>query len=373
MAALLVVVLSLGSSIALLASPSAAQDDGDMLLLRTTAGDILAELYPEAAPLTVAQITALVEAGAYDSMPFVRVIDGFVTQAGLVESHLNPPASAEQLALAQNLPLEIDPAFLHTRGVLSMARWAEPDSGTSSFSIVLGDYPHMDGEYTVFGRVIEGMPVADILATIATGENDAPVQAIEIWDAEIGTESELRRVDGFTTLPTADTAEWFAQAEAVPGIATGSTVTTDGGVNSTRSTTPGVVAGLIGALIFGVAAFLLADRLEPRFVGALGLLAALAAAFGLFIALVPTSGGVLAVVFFVCMVGFFRLLSRFESIGAPRPAPDASAASAGTTAAGKDAAPTGDNDVVDDRDDRPVPEPAGAGTGSGTGSAADSA
>lgn len=306
------VVLGLVSGASAQTSTDASSDE-TMLLLRTTAGDILAELYPEAAPATVAQVVALADAGGYDGMPFVRVIDGFIVQAGQVEAHRVPAASGDQLSLIENLPLEINSNFVHTRGVLSLARFEDPMSGTSSFSVLLDDFPHLDGDYSVFGRVIEGMEVADTLATIATDANDYPVSNIEIWTAATGTEAELRATDFFDTTPNEEAADWIA---SVPGIATGSTVSAAGGVVA-ASTAAGTTAALIAAAVFGIAAFLLADRLAPRFVGALGLLAALSAGFGLFVALIPSSGPIAAVIFFICLVGFFRLLSRFESVAAP--------------------------------------------------------
>lgn len=303
----------------------ADQTADDMLLLRTTAGDILIELFDDAAPQTVAQVRALADAGGYDGMPFVRVINEFIVQAGQVEVHRVPAATAAQLDLVTNLPLETNPAHIHTRGVLSLARFDEPTSGTSSFSIMLNDFPHLDGDYAVFGRVVEGMAVADTLSQIPTNENDYPTSDIQIWKAQTGTADELRAAHFYNTTPS---DEAVASISAVPGIASGSTVTAAGGA-AAASTAAGTTAALIAAAIFGIAAFLLAGRLEPRFVGALGLLAAMSAGFGLFVALIPSSGPIAGVIFFVCMVGFFRLLSRFESVGSS-PSSDKQSASENT-------------------------------------------
>lgn len=336
------------------AQSGAAADEPMMMLLRTDAGDILVEFYDDIAPQTAAQVRALAKAGGYNGMPFVRVIDGFIIQAGQVEAHRIPVATQAQLDLVNNLPVESDPAYLHTRGTLSLARFEDPNSGTSSFSVLLGDFPHLDGEYTVFGRVVDGMAVADTLGTVPVGVNDAPASPIQIWGAYVGTEADLRAVDFYNSTPSEAAAEAIA---SVPGIATGSTITASGGV-ATRSTSAATTGALIAAAIFGIAAFLLADRLEPRFVGALGLLAALAAGFGLFVAMVPSSGPTAAVIFFICLIAFLRLLSRFESIGSPLGMPQAdpggtSAAGGGPnatdtiSAAGAHTGDTGDTDAGD--------------------------
>lgn len=316
---LLIAALTVGlvaiATLGLGTAPASAQGDDDLLLLRTSAGDVLIELFADAAPDTVAQIIAMVDAGLYDGMPFVRVLNGFVVQTGLIEADLKPLPTDDELALITNLPLEIGGENRHVRGALSLARFEDPGSGTTSFSIVLGEYPHLDGSYTVFGQVLDGMAVVDTLGTIPIDELEQPVHAIVIWKALMGPEADLRMVDNFTTVPTADTEAWF---QSVPGIATGSTVSRSTGASEGRSTTPGTVAALLGALIFGIAAFLLADRIAPRFVGALGLLAALSAGFGLFVALIPGNGALASVFIFVSIVGFFRLLSRFEAMG-PKP------------------------------------------------------
>jgi len=314
-----------------LAAPTgSAQADEELLLLRTSAGDVLIELYRDSAPQTVSQITTLVDAGLYNNMPIVRVIDNFVVQTGLIESDLVPAPSVDELALVQKLPLEVDDAPLHMRGTLSLARYDEPDSGTSSFSILLGDFPHLDGAYTTFGRVIEGMAVIDTMARVPTDATERPVLGLVIWAAAIGTEADLRSLDHFSTVPDPATVEWFG---SVPGIATGSGVSAGTGVNGSRSTGPGTVAALVGALIFGIAAFVLAGRIEPRFVGAIGLLAALSAGFGLFVILIPGNGGLTAVLVLVGIVGFLRLLSRFESIGTPAPVAAGEPAESATTGA----------------------------------------
>lgn len=321
-AALLAVLVLCG--LGPLAGSALAQDAGDpeLMLLRTTGGDILIELLDQAAPTTVTQITAVVEAGGFDGVPFVRVIPDFIVQAGQVEVHRRPPATTEQLDLITNLPLETSTEFKHVRGAVSLARFDEPTSGTTSLSILVQDSPHLDGDYAVFGSVVDGMDVVDLLNRSAVDVSDKPVQSIEIWQAQIGPESTFRAIEGLRTTPSASTSEWFA---SVPGIATGSTVAATSGTVTTRTTSAATTAALVAAAVFGIAAFLFAGRIEPRFVGALGLLAALAAGFGLFAAVVPSDNPLTAVLFFGALIGFFRLLSRFEAV---RPAGDKSSAPA---------------------------------------------
>ena len=121
--------------------------------METTAGTLTIRLLPEIAPATVAQFLRLVRAGVYDSMYFYRVEQKFVAQTATAEDR-EVPLTAEQRALIAPIALEAGPVK-HQRGVISLAHGDDPDSGETSFSILLGDAPHLDGQYTVFGVIVD--------------------------------------------------------------------------------------------------------------------------------------------------------------------------------------------------------------------------
>ena len=138
-------------------------------VLDTSSGPITIELLADKAPETVRQFLRLVAAGVYSGMAFHRVAPGFVIQTGALSSRL-APLSARQQALAHNLQPEFNDTK-HVKGIVSMARGDAPDSATTSFFICTGAAPALDGQYTAFGRVIDGMPVVEAIeAAPRTGE-----------------------------------------------------------------------------------------------------------------------------------------------------------------------------------------------------------
>jgi len=114
----------------------------------TTQGSFTAELYPDVAA-TTKNFVELVSAGFYDGLIFHRYVPGFVIQGG-------DPKGTGEGGSGKNVPLEIT-AHKHEKGALGMARSADPNSASSQFYICLDDTPHLDGSYTVFGKVTEGM------------------------------------------------------------------------------------------------------------------------------------------------------------------------------------------------------------------------
>ena len=134
-------------------APAEAADPEDTLYMDLTYGRVVIELRPDLAPNHVARIKELVREGFYDGTPFHRVIDGFMAQGG-------DPTGTGTGGSGQNLKAEFSDEP-HVRGTLSMARAASPDSADSQFFIVFDRAPHLDGQYTVWGRVIEGMDFVD--------------------------------------------------------------------------------------------------------------------------------------------------------------------------------------------------------------------
>jgi len=126
------------------------------LLLELPAGTVDIELLPDLAPQHVERIVTLAQDGFYDGIVFHRVIDGFMAQTG------DPTGTGAGGSDLPDLPAEFsDEPF--TRGVLGMARTADPNSANSQFFITYADAPHLNGQYTVFGRVVSGMEFVDAL------------------------------------------------------------------------------------------------------------------------------------------------------------------------------------------------------------------
>jgi peptidylprolyl isomerase len=144
------------------AAPTQAQDRENMLILTTRYGDVTIEMRPDLAPRHVAQIKALTRRGYYDNVPFHRVIDGFMAQTGDGQRGDGTGGSGTKL------PAEFS-RERHVRGVTSMARTSDPNSADSQFFIMLAPAPHLDNQYTVWGRVTAGMEHIDRLKKGAPG------------------------------------------------------------------------------------------------------------------------------------------------------------------------------------------------------------
>ncbi len=129
-------------------------DSKNLLNIETKYGTIIIELMPQAAPKHVERIKTLANRGFYDNVPFHRVIDGFMAQTG------DPTGTGTGGSDLPDLRAEFSDE-LHIRGAVSMARASSPNSANSQFFIVLKDSRFLDGQYTVFGRVIEGMEFVD--------------------------------------------------------------------------------------------------------------------------------------------------------------------------------------------------------------------
>lgn len=132
------------------------QNPEDTLILETSKGDVAIEMNAEVAPQHVAQIKELVKAGFYDGVVFHRVIDGFMAQTGC-------PDGTGMGGSGKNIPAEFNKEN-HVRGACSMARSQMPDSASSQFFICFDDASFLNGQYTYWGKVIEGMDNVDALA-----------------------------------------------------------------------------------------------------------------------------------------------------------------------------------------------------------------
>jgi cyclophilin family peptidyl-prolyl cis-trans isomerase len=151
--------------------------------LKTTLGTIKIKMEPDWAPNHVRNFLMLTATGWYNGTAFHRVVKDFVVQGGMGEmrsSGPNHPADRWVHPLKGEFKADIK----HTRGIVSMARTDDPDSATTSFFLMLGPAPHLDGQYSAFGRVVEGM---DVLAAFEKEEvtGETPKRRLELIEATI--------------------------------------------------------------------------------------------------------------------------------------------------------------------------------------------
>lgn len=153
------------------------------VLIRTGMGDITLEMNPELAPEHVRNFLKLVVSGWYDHTAFHRIVSGFVIQGGAGATRAEKrPHYADKWV--HKLKGEFSRTALHIRGALSMARASDPDSAETSFFIVLGAAPHLDGKYTIFGKVVDGFDTIELIEK-APRTGETPVRRIELIEAVI--------------------------------------------------------------------------------------------------------------------------------------------------------------------------------------------
>jgi cyclophilin family peptidyl-prolyl cis-trans isomerase len=150
-------------------------------VLETSAGSITVGFDPAKAPEHVRNFLRMAQSGVYDGMAFHRVVKGFAVQTGSLDSR--GPLSEKQQKLVRTLQPEFNDTK-HVKGIVSMARGDDPASASTSFFIVTADAPSLDGKYTVFGRVTEGVAVLDTIeGTPVNG--DSPVTRIELKSVRV--------------------------------------------------------------------------------------------------------------------------------------------------------------------------------------------
>ncbi|MBE5791049.1 MAG: peptidylprolyl isomerase [Clostridiales bacterium] len=158
---------------------------------------IVVELYPDAAPNTVANFISLANSGFYNGLTFHRVIPTFMIQGGCpLGNGTGDPGYSIKGEFAQN---NVVNNLAHTRGVISMARSSAPDSAGSQFFIMHADAPHLDGGYAAFGEVISGMETVDLIASTQTDYTDKPLvdQVIESITVDTkGIEYKVNKIGG---------------------------------------------------------------------------------------------------------------------------------------------------------------------------------
>lgn len=165
-------------SVNAMATQSTNNND-NLLFLDLEAGRVTIEMRPDLAPNHVKRIKQLAADGFYDNLNFHRVISGFMAQTGDPKGDGTGGSGQKLKAEFSNEP--------HVRGMVSMARAASPDSADSQFFIVFEDAPHLDGQYTVWGKVVEGMDLVDKLkkGSGQSGMVSEPDKIVKMRPAEI--------------------------------------------------------------------------------------------------------------------------------------------------------------------------------------------
>jgi cyclophilin family peptidyl-prolyl cis-trans isomerase len=161
---------------------SAAELASYRAVLETSLGNITIEFTPDKAPNHVRNFLRLAQSGFYDGMAFHRVVKGFVAQTGYIPSRAEP-LSESQERFVHTLQPEFNDTK-HVRGTVSMARGDDPASADTSFFISFGVNAVLDGKYTAFGRVVDGLPVVDAIEQVpVTGE--MPQTRVEVTHVRI--------------------------------------------------------------------------------------------------------------------------------------------------------------------------------------------
>lgn len=149
-------------------------------VISTKFGSITIRFFPDIAPGHVQNFIDLTEKGFYNGTLFHRVIPGFMIQGGdpNTKDH-NDRMSHGTGGPGYTIPAEFSNKH-HARGIVSMARSADPNSAGSQFFICVADAPHLDGQYTVFGEVTDGMDVVDKIVQVPRDARDNPLEPVEM-------------------------------------------------------------------------------------------------------------------------------------------------------------------------------------------------
>jgi peptidyl-prolyl cis-trans isomerase B (cyclophilin B) len=169
------------------------EKENDVAVISTNFGDMIVEFYPDIAPMHVDSFVALANEEYFNGTTFHRVIPGFMIQGGDPNSRNENKATHGTGGRAGKffgIGNEEDPSTWlipqefndtpHVKGILSMARTNEPNSASSQFFICHDNANFLDNNYTVFGKVVEGLDIIDQIATVAKDQNDNPLERVEM-------------------------------------------------------------------------------------------------------------------------------------------------------------------------------------------------
>jgi peptidyl-prolyl cis-trans isomerase B (cyclophilin B) len=163
-------------------------DKKEVAVIKTNMGTIVFEFLPDVAPKMVDNFKDLARTGFYDGTTFHRVISGFMIQGGDPLSKDDDPSNDGTGSGPRRMPAEFTDKYSHRRGMVSTARSSDPNSGSCQFFIMHRDNTGLDRQYTIFGRVIDGMATVDKIAAVRTSKpGDRPLQAVVMEKVTIET------------------------------------------------------------------------------------------------------------------------------------------------------------------------------------------
>jgi cyclophilin family peptidyl-prolyl cis-trans isomerase len=167
------------------AAAQGTTDKENTLFLELKDGRVTIQLLPDLAPKHVERIKTLVRQGFYDGTPFHRVIEGFMAQGG------DPTGTGTGGSQLPDLPAEFTPPAKarYLRGTCGMARTQNPNSANSQFFIMFAPAPSLDGQYTIWGRVVSGMEAVDKIKRGAGGSGMVPAPADKVIKAQIAADA----------------------------------------------------------------------------------------------------------------------------------------------------------------------------------------
>ncbi|HYV86864.1 MAG TPA: peptidylprolyl isomerase [Patescibacteria group bacterium] len=150
----------------------------DVAVIKTSMGTIVFEFLPDVAPKMVDNFKDLAKSGFYNGTTFHRVINGFMIQGGDPLSKDSDPNNDGTGSGPRMMQAEFSTKYSHVRGMVSTARASDPNSGSCQFFIMQKDNRGLDNQYTIFGRVLEGMDVVDAISLVPKGRNDRPIKNV---------------------------------------------------------------------------------------------------------------------------------------------------------------------------------------------------
>ena len=161
----------------------------EVAVLKTSYGDMTIAFWPDVAPKTVENFKKLARDGFYDGTAFHRIIKGFMVQGGCPNTKAGETGMPGTGGPGYKIKAEFNPKS-HVKGVISMARSAQPDSAGSQFFICHGDAKFLDRQYTAFGELVEGVDVLDQIANVPTkngggGEKSTPIERVALESVKI--------------------------------------------------------------------------------------------------------------------------------------------------------------------------------------------
>jgi peptidylprolyl isomerase len=175
---------ALGAALALGGAMAEAADLENTLYMDVPKGRVIIEMRPDLAPNHVAQIKELTRKGFYDGVPFHRVIDGFMAQTG-------DPTGTGSGGSGKKLKAEFNKEK-HVRGTTSMARTSDPNSADSQFFIMFAPSPHLDNQYTVWGKVVSGMEHIDAIKKGEASRNGVVSNPDKIIKMQVAADAEKK-------------------------------------------------------------------------------------------------------------------------------------------------------------------------------------